>query len=105
MNKREKIIVTIAVIIGIFGFVDHVFLSSRENESGAAIIGRQKQEAENAAAQTAADLALIQRMSRGGNIQYLLKRIETPWGNDPFVAHDTIAKNNTGANARFAAVP
>ena len=105
MNKREKIIVLIAVVIGIYGFVDYFFLSSGNSETAQILISRQKQDADNIAAQATADIALIRKIADRGDYKYLFQRMESSWDNDPFIIFDPVVKVDTDPETRPEDLP
>jgi hypothetical protein len=105
MNKREKIIVLIAVVIAVYGVLDYFVLSSGNGESDEALIARQKQDAQAIATNASADIALIRKITGTIDYPYLLQRIQAPWDNDPFILGHTGLETDVTADAETEALP
>lgn len=86
MNKREKIIIFLAVSALLYGIFDYFVFSSLKNSSDEAI--QSETTKNNLAVLTTLDgkLASLQIMAKNQNKDsYLISMIESEWKNDPFL--------------------
>ncbi|MBU1342858.1 MAG: hypothetical protein KKE44_05765 [Proteobacteria bacterium] len=88
MNKREIIIISLAVIIGIYGLLDYFVFSGKkmngeDKKTGVAV------ERINAFAESAGlNLSSIIAKKDFQDTAYLISKAEIKWDNDPFLVYD-----------------
>lgn len=92
MNKRETIIVIIAVGIAAYGLLDYLIFSGDSQSEQTARIETEKSIANDLAITAQTQLQLIQRTTQDTDLPYLLRQAESPWKNDPFVKYDATAQ-------------
>jgi len=105
MNKREKIIVLIAVLIGAYGLVDYLFLSGDKDIAKKAEFILQKNEIEEFANLAGIDLSNVEAVIKKNNPSFLMERIESEWKKDPFKAFQTPMIQDKKMNEEVQDVP
>jgi len=87
MNKRELMIIVVAVFIGIYGLLDYFVFSAKsvdgEDAKMAAAIGRITTLAESAGI----ELSTVTAKKDIQNLSYVITKAETNWKNDPFAVY------------------
>ncbi|MBU1196223.1 MAG: hypothetical protein KKE62_17250 [Proteobacteria bacterium] len=92
MNKREAIIVIIAVLITVYGLLDYLVFSNSGPSDQLAQIETEKARANDLAITAQAQLQLIQKATQSSDLPYLLRLTQSAWENDPFVQYDANAR-------------
>lgn len=85
MNKREIIIVLIALGICLYGVINYFFLSSGSGEGPDAQIKKERAGAKDIATVVSAQLQKIRQTSGSPHLPYYFEMIESGWTKDPFV--------------------
>jgi len=91
MNRREQIIILLAVLMAAYGVLDYFVLSKKgasgkdEDKVTAAV-----QQADTFAATATARLTAMSVKNKGRSLSYTKKMAETPWPRDPFITHTKV---------------
>ena len=94
MNKREKIIVLIAVLIGVYGLVDYLFFSGGKAYTLKAEQVIQKNQIDGFASLSGTNLLMVEAAIKRIDPPFLMERIESEWKNDPFdIVNPPVVKN------------
>ena len=87
MNKREILIIVVAVVIGIYGLLDYFVITGKvmngEGEKLAAEIGKINTFAESAGS----NLTAVRAKNNFQDMDYLISKAESKWDNDPFLIY------------------
>lgn len=85
MNKREKIILIVTLMVSVYGLIDFFILPKNNSrvDTGQAIAHTNKTTAEFATRSMAKILKMENRIEQN-NLQTLISKIESDWDQDPF---------------------
>ncbi|MBI9089047.1 MAG: hypothetical protein JEZ12_07515 [Desulfobacterium sp.] len=89
MKRREKIILLVAVLMGVYGLADY-FLLSGGSDGSQVVAQMAEQELETYVSTASARLAVASIKDRG-HTDYLISKAEADWTRDPFRAELTKA--------------
>ncbi len=89
MNKREKIIVILAAVIGIYGLMDYFIFSKTPQSTAQEILAQEKLDIDTFAQTASASLTAIRTITQEKDMSYLLARLESEWKKDPFIRLDS----------------
>lgn len=88
MNKRETIIVAIAVLIAVYGLLDFLVFSGGARSGLDDRIQTEKNRTNDLAVSAQAQLQIIQKATQDNELAYLQQQVESAWQNDPFIKYD-----------------
>lgn len=89
MNKREKIIIVIAILVLSYGAFDYFILSSDKNEKNETIQSETANQVSKMLEKINKNLISLEIIEqKKTNADYLISRIESEWKNDPFSKSD-----------------
>ncbi len=88
MNRREKIIVILATVIGIYGLMDYLILSKSVESTTGEILAQEKLDIDTFAETASVSLTAISTITQEKDMSYLLARLESEWNKDPFISID-----------------
>lgn len=100
MNKREIIMIVIAVAIGLFGLLDFLIFSKSNPSDQTALIKIEKNKVNDFAITAQAQLQIIQKVTRDSNLPYWIHQAESSWVNDPFINYDLTTQTNSQTEKR-----
>ncbi len=89
MNKREKIIVILAAVIGIYGLMDYFIFSKTSESKAQEILAQEKLDIDTFTQTASVSLTSIRTITQEKNMPYLLARMESEWQKDPFIRIDS----------------
>ncbi len=94
MKLREKIIVLVAALVGIYGLADF-FLFSGKNDQGRELIEKAALDLDAYVAVASAKLA-VSKIKDPGKVDYLISKAESDWTHDPFGGEMATQIDTTG---------
>ena len=87
MNRREIIIIVIAVAIGAYGVLDFFVLSGKKSSNGDDKIQAAITKIDTFANLSRTNLTAVTTKQEFKDIDYLISKAETRWKNDPFMVY------------------
>jgi len=95
MNRREAIIVIIALIIGGYAAADYFILSKKQGSSPQEQLQSKITKIEAVAAQAMGEMVAVNKVANNAHLPYILASLEGPWQTDPFIQYDPQADKGT----------
>jgi hypothetical protein len=96
MEKREKIILVLAISALLYGGFDYFILSSDKNKGIESVAENQFSNFIEKINTTLANLNTIEK--KKANADYMISMIESEWKNDPFSKIEKLSKENQGSS-------
>lgn len=84
MNKRETIIIGLALVIGLYGLLDYFVFSSKNEKTQTDQIAMAIGEIDAFAESARLQLIVVKTKNKLQNTDYLISKAEAEWENDPF---------------------
>lgn len=84
MNKREKIIVGLALVFSLYALVNYLFFQNNPTNTLELSLEKQKEQIEQYSQQAIAELLAIDQTIKNPSPLYVINKIENPWQTDPF---------------------
>jgi hypothetical protein len=86
MSKREKIILMLALAAMVYGLVNFFIFPKKDNSlKTQGLITEPDKITANFAMDSMSKISKIETLRKQAQLQNLISKIESPWGNDPFV--------------------